>query len=200
MVEPASNLIVAEYGKDPYLILMSCLLSLRTKDTVSWPASRRLFDLARTPSQMLNVPISQIEKAIYPVGFYHRKALLMHEVSKTLLDRFNGVVPHTQAELLSISGIGIKTANLVLSVAFDVPAICVDVHVHRISNRLGLVKSETVEETEQQLMRILPKDLWAEYSRLLVMWGQNICVPISPFCSTCAVADLCPKVGVKKSR
>lgn len=200
MLQPASSHIVSQYGKDPYLVLMSCLLSLRTKDTVSWPASRRLFTCATTPHQMLALPISQIETLIYPVGFYRRKALLMHSVSQDLLDRFGGRVPSTQKELLSIPGVGIKTANLVLSVAFDIPAICVDTHVHRISNRLGLVRTTTVEETEQELMRVLPKELWADYSRLMVIWGQNVCVPVSPFCSRCPVSDLCPKVGVKMKR
>lgn len=200
MVEPASSSIVAEYGKDPYLVLMSCLLSLRTKDTVSWPASRRLFTYAKTPQAMLSLPINQIETLIYPVGFYRRKALLMHAVSQNLLTRFGGKVPSTREELLSIPGVGIKTANLVLAVAFDIPAICVDTHVHRISNRLGLVKTKTVEETEQQLMQVIPQELWGEYARLLVMWGQNVCVPVSPFCSKCPLFDLCPKVEVKRQR
>lgn len=200
MLQPASSHIVAQYGKDPYLVLVSCLLSLRTKDTVSWPASRRLFACAATPNQMLALPINEIEKLIYPVGFYRRKALLMHTVSQDLLDRFGGQVPQTQEELLSIPGVGIKTANLVLAVAFDIPAICVDTHVHRISNRLGLVRTTTVEQTEQELRRVLPKELWADYSRLMVIWGQNICVPVSPFCSRCPLSDLCPKVGVGNSR
>jgi len=200
MSQPASSHIVSEYGKDPYLVLMSCLLSLRTKDTVSWPASRRLFTCANTPHQMLALPIPEIEILIYPVGFYRRKALLMHAVSQDLLDRFEGRVPQTQEELLSIPGVGLKTANLVLAVAFDIPAICVDTHVHRISNRLGLVRTTTVEETEQELRRVLPKELWADYARLMVIWGQNVCVPVSPFCSRCPLFDLCPKVGVGKSR
>lgn len=200
MVQPASNLIVDEYGKEPYLVLISCLLSLRTKDTVSWPASRRLFCRATTPSQMLALPIHEIESLIYPVGFYRRKAALMHKVSQDLLNRFGGGVPNTQEELLSLPGIGIKTANLVLAVAFDIPAICVDTHVHRISNRLGLVQTKTVEETERELKLVIPQELWAEYARLMVIWGQNICVPVSPFCSRCAISDLCPKVGVGKRR
>lgn len=200
MVEPASSSIVAEYGKDPYLVLISCLLSLRTKDTVSWPASRRLFAHAKTPTQMLSLPVAQIKTLIYPCGFYRRKALLMHSVSQDLLDRFAGLVPQTREELISIPGVGIKTANLVLAVAFDIPAICVDTHVHRISNRLGLVRTKSVEETEKELMQVIPRELWGEYSRLLVMWGQNICVPVSPFCSKCPLFDLCPRVGVGKHR
>lgn len=200
MVQPASFLITEKYGKDPYLVLISCLLSLRTKDTVSFPASVRLFEYAKTPEQMLKVPVSTIEKLIYPTGFYRRKARLLHTVSADLIKRFHGDVPADLDELLSIKGVGRKTANLVLGVAFDIPAICVDVHVHRVSNRLGLVKTKTTDETEQALMKLLPKDYWIEFNHLIVLWGQNICVPISPFCSKCAIAPLCPRVGVTKHR
>lgn len=200
MGQPASFLIVDKYGKDPYLVLISCLLSLRTKDTVSFPASVRLFEYAKTPEQMLKVPVSTIEKLIYPTGFYRRKARLLHEVSADLIKRFNSEVPADLDELLSIKGVGRKTANLVLGVAFDIPAICVDTHVHKVSNRLGLVKTKTTDETEQALMKLLPKDYWIEFNHLIVLWGQNICVPISPFCSKCAIAPLCPRVGVTKHR
>lgn len=200
MEQPASVNIVNQYGQDPYLVLISCLLSLRTKDTVSFPASQRLFEYAQTPEQMLKLPIKTIEKLIYPTGFYHRKAILLHEVSKDLLERFKGKVPKTEQELLSIKGVGRKTANLVLGVAFDIPAICVDTHVHRISNRLGLVKTKTTDETEVELKKILPPEYWTEYNHLLVIWGQNICVPISPKCSQCALFQLCPRIGVTKHR
>lgn len=200
MEQPASSVIVERYGQDPYLVLISCLLSLRTKDTVSLPASIRLFKEAKTPRQMLKVPISKIEKLIYPTGFYHRKAKILHEVSQDLLNRFKGKVPADLDQLLSIKGVGRKTANLVLGVAFNIPAICVDTHVHKVSNRLGLVKTKTTEETEMELMKILPQEYWIEYNHLIVQWGQNICVPISPFCSKCAIANLCPRVGVTKHR
>ena len=200
MEPPASVSIVKHYGKNPYLILISCLLSLRTKDTVSLPASQRLFNYAKTPQQMLALPTTKIEKLIYPTGFYHRKAELLHTVSKDLLERFDGNVPANLDDLLSIKGIGRKTANLVLGVAFDIPAICVDTHVHRVSNRLGLVKTKTTDQTETELKKILPEKYWVEYNHLLVVWGQNICVPISPFCSKCAIADLCPRVGVTQHR
>lgn len=200
MEQPASVNIVKKYGQDPYLVLISCLLSLRTKDTVSFPASVRLFEHAKTPQQMLKLSIKTIEKLIYPSGFYRRKAHLLHEVSRDLLNRFGAKVPHTEQELLSINGVGRKTANLVLGVAFDIPAICVDTHVHRISNRLGLVKTKTTDETEQELKKILPLEYWIEYNHLLVQWGQNICVPIAPHCSKCAISHLCPKVGVTKRR
>ena len=141
-----------------------------------------------------------IEKLIYPTGFYRKKAALLHEVSQDLIERFKGKVPKTEQELLSINGVGRKTANLVLGVAFDIPAICVDTHVHRVSNRLGLVKTKTVDETEIALKKILPPEYWVEYNHLLVVWGQNICVPISPKCSQCAIAQLCPRIGVTRSR
>ena len=200
MVQPASISIIEQYGRDPYLVLISCLLSLRTKDTVSLPASVRLFEYAKTPSQMLALPISKIEKLIYPTGFYHRKAQLLHTVSQDLLKRFSGKVPANLEDLLSIKGVGRKTANLVLGVAFEIPAICVDTHVHRVSNRLGLVKTKTTDETEQELKKILPPEYWIEFNHLLVVWGQNICVPISPFCSKCVLLPICPQIGVTKRR
>lgn len=200
MIEPAASQIVAKYGKNPFLVLISCILSLRTKDTVSLPASLRLFDHAKTPHEILNLSNIQIEKLIYPVGFYRRKAQSIHAVCKELIDRFDGNVPSAFDDLISLPGVGSKTANLVLGYGFGIPAICVDTHVHRISNRLGLVRSNTPEETERQLKELLPKEHWIEYNRLMVMWGQNICVPISPFCSKCDLIDYCPRVGVTKSR
>jgi len=200
MVEAASVSIAKEFGRDPYLVLASCLLSLRTKDSVSLPASLRLFKLATTPEEMLQVPLTQIEKIIYPTGFYRNKAKTLHSVSKDLIDRFKGKVPNTLDDLLSIKGVGLKTANLVLAEGFEIPAICVDTHVHRISNRLGLVKTKTPDETEHELKKIIPKEYWREYNHLMVMWGQNVCVPISPFCSKCVLAPLCPKVGVTSQR
>jgi endonuclease-3 len=200
MEQPASSLLIEKYGRDPYLVLISCLLSLRTKDTVSLPASIRLFEHAKTPQEMLKVPIPKIEKLIYPTGFYHRKAALLHEVSQDLITRFKGKVPADLDQLLSIKGVGHKTANLVLGVAFEIPSICVDTHVHKVSNRLGLVKTKTPDETEIELKKILPREYWIEYNHLMVQWGQNICVPVSPFCSKCAIAGLCPRVGVTKHR
>lgn len=200
MVKPAAFTIIQEYGRNPYLVLISCLLSLRTKDSVSLPASQELFKFARTPHEMLKLPVPFLEKIIYKTGFYRRKAEVLRQVSQALLERFQGEVPNTKEELLSLPGVGDKTANLVLGEGFGIPAICVDTHVHRISNRLGLVKSRTPKETEEQLKKVLPEDYWIEYNHLMVMWGQNICVPISPFCTKCAVADLCPRIGVKRSR
>ncbi|MBS1987230.1 endonuclease III [Candidatus Dependentiae bacterium] len=201
MVEPASATIVARYGRDPFLILIACLLSLRAKDTASLPASMLLFEHARTPAAMKALPLERIEKLIYSVGYYRRKAITIHAVCDALLRQFDGVVPNAEAELLSLPGVGRKTANLVLGEAFGVPALCVDIHVHRISNRLGLVSTKTPAETELVLQKILPKEYWIEYNSLLVMWGQNICVPLSPRCSQCPLAQtLCPRVSVTRSR
>lgn len=200
MVEPSIVSIVKKYGQDPFLILISCILSLRTKDNVSLPASIRLFDLAKTPELMLELSIRQIEVAIYPVGFYKQKSKNIHKICKILIEKYNSRVPDSQKELLSLPGVGLKTANLVLGQGFGIPAICVDTHVHRISNRLGLVNTKSPEETEIELNKVLPEKYWLVYNNLLVKWGQNICVPISPFCSKCAISHLCPKKGVKKSR
>ncbi|HJZ23690.1 MAG TPA: endonuclease III [Candidatus Babeliales bacterium] len=200
MPKPAATQIVDQFGRNPYLILISCLLSLRTRDTVSLPASLRLFQVAQTPEEMVALPIHQIEKIIHTVGFYRHKSHTIHDISQTLIKKFASKVPSTEQELRSLKGVGPKTANLVLSEAFQVPAICVDTHVHRISNRLGLVNTTTTEATEKALKKILPKEYWSEWNHLLVMWGQNICVPISPFCSRCAISDLCPKKGVMTSR
>lgn len=170
---PASAQLVKKYGQDPYLVLTSCLLSLRTRDTVSLPASIRLFKLAKTPQEMLRVPLETLEKTIYPVGFYRVKAKLLHTVSADLIARFKGKVPSTLDELLSIKGVGLKTANLVLSEGFDIPAICVDTHVHRLSNLLGVVHTKTPDQTEEALRKVLPRRYWREWSRLLVVFGQH---------------------------
>ena len=200
MIEPASATIVQQYGRDPFLVLVSCILSLRTKDTVSLPASQRLFEYAKTPQQMLSFSISAIEKLIYPTGFYRQKTKQILKISELLLKKYQGTVPHTKQELMDLPGVGPKTAALVLSEGFEIPAICVDTHVHRISNRLGIVHTSSVEETEKELMGLLPKKYWSEYNKLMVMWGQNICVPISPKCSECPLLPLCPQVGVKRHR
>jgi endonuclease-3 len=200
MPEPAAGQIVRQFGRNPFLVLISCLLSLRTKDTVSLPASLRLFEQATTPEQILAIPRSSLEKIIYPVGFYRVKAANIGLVCRQLLEQFGGDVPETEEALLSLPGVGRKTANLVLGEGFGIPALCVDTHVHRISNRLGLVATTTPAQTEMALRELLPPEYWIEYNSLLVMWGQNICVPISPFCSSCAIAPLCPKVGVGRRR
>ena len=200
MIEPAASQIVEEFGKNPFLVLVSCILSLRTKDAVSLAASRRLFQLAKTPQGVLKLGVEKIQEVIYPVGFYRNKAKSLCGISKELIERFGGKVPSNEADLLSLKGVGRKTANLVLGEGFGVPAICVDTHVHRISNRLGLVKTKTPEATEKALKEFLPQKYWVEYNRLLVTWGQNICMPISPFCSKCVLYKCCKRVGVAKKR
>lgn len=187
-------------GNGPFLVLISCLLSLRTKDKTTYAASFRLFGQAKSPAQMLKLKLSEIEKAIYPVGFYRIKARRIKEICKTLKDKFASRVPDTLERLLSLKGVGRKTANLVLTEGFGKLGVCVDTHVHRISNRLGFCFTKSPEKTEICLRNKLPKRYWIEYNRLLVTWGQNICKPISPLCSLCAIEKYCPKLGVVKNR
>ncbi len=199
-IQPMSEILIEEYGRDPYLILIGCLLSLRAKDTTTIHVCRDLFNQVKTPQEMLDLPRVELEKIIFKTGFYKNKAKVLHEVSQIIIDQYDGKVPDSLEELLSIRGIGIKTANLVMGMAFHVPRICVDTHVHRISNRLGLIRTKTPEETEQALMKKLPEKHWILWNKLLVMWGQNICAPISPKCSQCAINHLCQRAGVMKSR
>ena len=191
---------VGDDTKDPFQVLISCLLSLRTKDQVTGPASARLFARARTPQQLLSLPVSAIQKLIYPVGFYRTKADRIHQICQHLLGRFQGKVPSDLEELLTLPGVGRKTANLVRTVGFGKLGICVDVHVHRISNRLGYVRTTTPEQTEMALRGKLPKRYWIQYNDLLVAFGQTLCRPTSPWCSRCPIEKLCPKVGVTRSR
>jgi len=163
-----------QYHNDPYIILINCLLGLRTRDVVALPVSQQLFLRARTPAQMLGLSVAELEKIVHSVGFYRQKARLLHSVSKELIERFKGKVPQTEKELLSIKGVGRKTANLVRGVAFGIPAICVDTHVHRLANQLGLVHTKTPDQTEEALKHIVPKRYWTELNALLVMWGQQI--------------------------
>ena len=197
---PTALAEVAERRRDPFRVLIACLLSLRTKDETTFPASERLFALADTPAAMLRVPRRRIERAIFPVGFYRTKARVIHEISRDLLARFGGRVPSTIDELLTLSGVGRKTANLVVTVGFGKPGICVDTHVHRISNRWGFVRTRTPEDTEMALRRRLPRRYWIGYNDLLVAFGQNVCQPVSPRCSACPVAAGCPRIGVRHSR
>jgi endonuclease-3 len=199
-VQPLINSIIDEYGKNPYLILIGCLLSLRAKDISTIHVCRDLFSRVKTPQELLALPEDDLRKIIFKTGFYQNKARVLREVSRTIIEAFDGRVPDTYEQLISIKGVGPKTANLVLGMAFDVPSICVDTHVHRISNRLGLIKTKTVEQTEVELKRLLDKKDWITWNKLLVIWGQNICAPISPKCSQCAISHVCKKVGVIKSR
>ena len=185
---------------NPYTVLISCLLSLRTKDKVTAEASGRLFARAQSAYEMIKLPLRQIRRLIYPVGFYRDKAKAILNISKQIADEYKGRVPDTEEALLSFKGVGRKTANLVLGLGFNKPAICVDIHVHRISNRLGWVKTNTPLETEGALMKIVPVKYWIALNTIFVTFGQNICVPVSPFCSKCSVEKLCPKKGVTRCR
>jgi len=191
---------VAQDSRDPFQILISCLISLRTKDEVTGEASARLFRLARTPRALADLPATTIASAIYPAGFYRTKARTIKEVSRAILERHDGNVPDEMDALLAFKGVGRKTANLVLTIGFGMPGICVDTHVHRISNRLGIVKTTTPEQSEFALRKVLPRRHWIPYNDLLVTFGQHVCKPISPLCSTCPLRDLCMRIGVGTHR
>ena len=187
-------------GPDPFRILISCILSLRTKDEVTYPATERLFALASDPKGMLTLGNAAIVKAIYPAGFYRTKARQIRAISKILLAAHDGRVPDTIEELLRLPGVGRKTANLTVTLGFGKTGICVDTHVHRISNRLGWVATKTPDGTEAALRLSLPKRWWIPINETLVRHGQQVCKPISPICSACPVARRCPKLGVDRRR
>lgn len=192
--------IVGHYKNSAYATLISCLLSLRTKDETTRGASERLFSLADNPAAMIKLSPKTIEKAIFPVGFYKTKAKTVLAISQTLLERFHGRVPDDLDTLLTLKGVGRKTANLVITLAFKKDGICVDTHVHRISNRWGYVKTKTPEETENELRKKLPRRFWQTYNDLLVAFGQNLCHPTSPWCSRCPLERVCAKINVTHSR
>ncbi len=187
-------------SKDPYRVLVSCILSLRTKDKTTAGASSRLFKLADSPKRMIKLSARRIQKLIYPVGFYRNKAKAILGISKKILDDFRGSVPDNLEDLLKFKGVGRKTANLVLGLGYNIPAICVDTHVHQIANRLGWVKTEDPYATEEALKKIIPISYWIDLNTLLVTFGQNICVAVSPFCSRCDVNKYCRKIGVTRFR
>ncbi len=189
---------VAKEDFDPFKILISTILSLRTKDETTYEASKRLFGVADTPEKILALSEEEIEKLIYPVGFYHKKAKVITGIAKRVIE-LQGV-PDKMEELLKMPGVGRKTANILLSEYFGKGAIAVDTHVHRISNRLGIVETRTAEKTEYELMKVLPEKYWSTFNRIFVPFGQHVCKPVSPLCSTCPVESLCPKIGVKKHR
>lgn len=197
--KPSVTKISLKYNK-PFFVLISCILSLRTKDKTTGEASERLFKLVSGPSDIVKIPVKKLQKLIYPVGFYRVKAKNIKSISQDLIRRFQGKVPDNLDKLLSLRGVGRKTANLVLTLGFNKLGICVDTHVHRISNRLGIVKTKNPFETEMSLREILPKEFWIEYNDLLVAFGQNICKPTSPFCSSCKINRYCPKIGVVSHR
>ena len=193
--QPQSEFVrlMESYGNDPYLVLISCILSLRTNDKTTYPATLRMLKLAKTPEEMMKVKVEDLEQAIYPVGFYKNKAGQIIELSKILVEKYDSKVPCDIDELCKFRGVGRKTANLVMSMGFNKPAICVDVHVHRIFNRFGYIKTKNPEETEFALREKLPLKHWIPINTLLVTHGQNICKPIKPKCSECPVEKYCQK-------
>jgi endonuclease-3 len=196
---PVLTLMAAE-KHDPFLTLIGCILSLRTNDKTTAVAAPRLFARARTPVAMLAMDPREIEELIYPVGFYRTKARGIREICRDLIDRFDGRVPDDIDDLVTLKGVGRKTANLVVTESFRKPGICVDTHVHRISNRWGLVATKNANLTETALRRVLPRRYWIEYNSLLVAFGQTICHPTSPWCSRCPLTTMCPRIGVTRSR
>jgi len=191
---------LAKEKRNPFVILISTLLSLRTKDEVTSEATKRLFSLASTPQEMLQLSPEIIAKTIYPVGFYKNKAKTILAACRELIDRYNSLVPDTMEQLLAMKGVGRKTANLVLTLGFNKEGICVDTHVHRISNRLGYVRTGAPEQTEFALREKLPHKYWLDYNTLLVAFGRHVCRPVSPLCRSCPVRHYCDRVGVTKSR
>ncbi len=191
---------IARRDRDPFRILISTLLSLRTKDDVTDAASERLFAIAPTARSLAKLDLERIEKLIYPVGFYRTKARVIRDVAQRLEAEFGGKVPSTIEALLDFKGVGRKTAALVVSLGFDTPAICVDTHVHRISNRLGWIRTRTPNETEEALMAMVPRKFWISINEIMVGFGQRVCTPLSPHCSTCPVIKWCGRVGVGRSR
>lgn len=197
-IEPAVTTISKE--RNPFHVLISCVLSLRTRDQTTREASNRLFAVADNPEDMMKIPIEQMEKLIYPVGFYRVKAKKIKEICEDLMKIYKGRVPDEIDELLKLNGVGRKTANLVVTLGYKRPGICVDTHVHRITNRWGYVKTKNPKETEFALREKLPQKYWLVINDLLVTFGQNVCVPISPKCSICPVNVYCKKIGVTRHR
>ena len=197
--EPAVEKIAKDQQEDPFQVLIATMLSAQTKDAVTASASERLFRMARTPEAMSKLPESRIEKLIYPVSFYRNKAVHVRETCRQLVSRYGGRVPTAMEELLTLPGVGRKTANLVLILAHaSRENICVDTHVHRISNRLGWVRTRTPEETERALYAATPRRWWPVINLYLVTWGQNVCRPVYPLCPQCVLVDVCPRIGVLK--
>lgn len=197
--EPAVEKIAQDQKEDPFQVLIATMLSAQTRDPVTHAASTRLFKIARTPRTMAKLDVKKIEGLIFPVSFYRNKAVHVMETCQQIISRFRGRVPGTMEELLTLPGVGRKTANLVLILAHKSGEnICVDTHVHRISNRLGWVRTRTPEETEQALYRATDRKWWPLINLYMVTWGQNVCRPVCPVCGSCVVADLCPRIGVVK--
>lgn len=192
--------LMAETYESPFRVLISCILSLRTQDATTAKASHRLFAVADSPAAMVRLSAKKIEKLIYPVGFYKTKAQNIREMCQLIIDQHHGKVPDEIDELLKFKGVGRKTANLVVTLGYNKPGICVDTHVHRISNRWGYIKTTTPEKTEFALRAKLPDRYWIEYNNLLVNFGQHLCRPISPLCTQCPIKKYCPQIGVTLRR
>lgn len=192
--QPKSEFVhLMDSFNDPYLVLISCILSLRTNDKTTYPATLRMLNLAKTPKDMANIKSEELAKAIYPVGFYENKARQIIELSRQIVEELNGNIPDEIEDLCKFKGVGRKTANLVLARGFNKPAICVDVHVHRIFNRLGYVKTKNPEETEFALRKKLPQKYWIDINTLIVTHGQNVCKPTKPNCLNCPIEQFCAK-------
>lgn len=199
--QPQSDFVkLMDSFSDPFLVLISCILSLRTNDKTTYPATLRMLELGKTPKDFAKIDVEKLEKAIFPVGFYKNKAEQIIELSKILVEKYDSKVPDTIEELIKFRGVGRKTANLVLARGFNKPAICVDVHVHRIFNRLGYIKTKTPEETEFALRKKLPQKFWIEINTLFVTHGQNVCKPIKPMCAICPIERFCAKVDIDAKR
>jgi endonuclease-3 len=198
--DPSVNTVAKNYGRDSWAVLVSTIISLRTKDKVTLAASERLLKKAGGPTELASMREATIAKLIYPAGFYRNKAASLKKIAAILLEKYSGNVPASMDELLALPGVGRKTANLVLTEAFDLDGICVDVHVHRISNRCGWLSSNNPEETEMILRETLPKKYWKRVNYLLVLYGQKLCRPVSPFCSRCVIERHCIRYGVEHSR
>jgi len=203
--DPSVTTVAENYSRKfpvnkPWAVLVSTVISLRTKDEVTMAASERLLEKARTPADLCVINETEIEKLIYPAGFYRNKAASLKKIAEILVNQYNGKVPDSMESLLALPGVGRKTANLVLNEAFDLDAICVDIHVHRISNRCGWLSGKSPEETEMILRDILPLKYWKRINYLLVLYGQKLCRPVSPFCSQCVIQKYCQRNGVERSR
>jgi endonuclease-3 len=198
--DPSVSTVAEQYSRDPWAVLVSTILSLRTKDEVTLVTSARLLEKAKSPAELDALEEETIAALAYPAGFYRTKAANLKKIAAILLEKYGGSVPANMDELLALPGVGRKTANLVLIEAFDLPGICVDVHVHRICNRAGWLRTGNPEETEMTLRRILPPKYWKGINALLVLYGQQVCRPVSPYCSRCVIAPYCGRNGVEKSR
>ena len=198
--EPVITKLSKNKVREPFLVLVGTLLSLRTKDELTEKIMKQLVLFIKTPNDLIDIPIEDLEKLIYPVGFYRTKARVLKNVARTIIDKYHGTIPSDIDELLTIKGIGRKTANLVVTEGFGKPGICVDTHVHRISNRLGIVTTTNPHETEFRLREILPPQYWIVFNSLLVTFGKNTCTPVSPQCTICAVFHLCARVAVNRHR